>query len=143
MKRFLYMLIWTIVIGFIIFMGTKYQVLLQQEGSEKFDLRPMVFYSYGFYFVIGLLLRLPQLIIEIIEGRAWTFDWVKFIAIGLLPLLISIYYILLLFLPWDFLPSLSQAIFLGSPVIQIVSNIVVGYVFLDCLKKPSNDLDFR
>lgn len=142
MKRFLYMLTWTIVISFIIFMGTKYQVLLQQEGSEKFDLRPMVLFSYAFYFVIGFLLRLPKLIIEIIEGWSWTFDWVKFIAIGLLPILISIYFFLLMFFSWNLLPSFSPIVFLGSPVIQIVSNIVVGYVFLDCLKKPSNDLEF-
>lgn len=113
----------------------KYQVQLEEEAKMKFELFPVVRFATLFPIVIGLLLRLPKLIIEIYNKKKWTFDWVKFIVIGL-PCL---YVITMSILPYSPLGEgsipIPDIIIMGSPTVTTIAGIVFGFVLLDSLKK--------
>ncbi len=81
---------WTIVVGLIIYFGMKYQYYLNEAGKREFDLIPLAKFVAVFPVVIGLVLRLPKLIIEIREKKQWTFDWIKFVVIGIPSLYIIV-----------------------------------------------------
>jgi len=135
MKRFLYYFGWTIVIGFIIYLGSKYQVHLENEARKAFEIMPVILFTTLFPIVIGLFLRLPTLIIEMKQNRPWTFDWIKFIAIGL-PALVIISMFILPFTPFgEGVIKVSGILWSASPNVQIIAGIVLGYIFLDSLKK--------
>ena len=136
MKRLSYHLGWTIVIGFIIYAGARYQLLLQQKASANFTLMPIILYSFIFSIVIGILLfRLPGLINEIKRNKQWTFDWIKFVAVGLPSLFISLLYVFMIYLTEGILSFIPQAVYLMNPTIQLISGVVFGFILLDCLKK--------
>ncbi|WP_157967349.1 hypothetical protein [Paraliobacillus zengyii] len=96
-----------------------------------YKIMPVVIYGTIFPVLIGLLLRLPKLIIEIKQNKQWTFDWVKFIGIGL-P---SFYIIAMSFLPFAISIKLPEINMLESPTFQIIAGVVFGYILLDSLKK--------
>ncbi|WP_232828048.1 hypothetical protein [Paraliobacillus sp. X-1268] len=101
----------------------------------NFKIMPIVIYATIFPIVIGLLLRLPKLIIEIKQNKQWTFDWIKFIAIGL-P---SFYIIAMSFLPFADLEAVSIKVpemnMIDNPTFHIIAGVVFGYILLDSLKK--------
>lgn len=108
---------------------------MEEEASKNYDLMPVVLYILIFPFIIGLLLRLPKLLIEMKQHKQWKFDWVKFIAISL-----PTFYIMLIsnlvFSPFgtDFI-KIPEIIMIESPTIQITTGIVLGYTLMDSLKK--------
>lgn len=96
---------------------------------------PVILFGILFPIVIGLLMRLPKLIIEIKQHKRWTFDWIKIIAIALPAFcIISMWLLPLLPLVEDFY-RIPNIILIGSPTIQIIAGIVFGYTLLDSLKK--------
>jgi hypothetical protein len=135
MKRFFYYLGWTIVLGIIVYSGTKYQFFLKQDYMKNLNAMSFVLFSSIFPIVIGILLRLPKLINEIKGKRQWTFDWAKFIGIGLPSLCILSMYVLIFYLPESIMPFISQEIFLGNPTVQTIAGVVFGFVLLDSVKK--------
>jgi|SRR5699024_3730819 len=128
-KRFLYYFGWTIMIGFIIYWGMKYQSQLEETAKREFELFPVIIFAAIFPVVIGLLLRFPKLIIEIRENKQWTFDWVRFVAIAL-P---SLFIITMSILPYSY--PITEIILIGGPTITTIAGIVFGYVLLDSVKK--------
>lgn len=116
-------------------MGIKYQVQLEEEANETYDLFPVVLYATIFPIFIGLFLRLPKLILEIKHKKKWTFDWIKFSAIAL-PCLYIITITILAYSPLGggFI-KVPKIILIGSPTIQMIVGIVFGYALLDSLKK--------
>ncbi|WP_019414191.1 hypothetical protein [Paenisporosarcina sp. TG20] len=133
MKRFLRYLAWTVFIGVIFYLGTKFQVSLEKEAAITFDSMPGLLFTTVFMIVMGMLLRLPKLISEIKEHKRWTFDWIKIVAIGLPALYIAI-------LPLMTLTSLGTDLLFANAVVtsgQLVkiAGIIFGYVLLDSLKK--------
>lgn len=135
MKRFFYYFGWTIGIGFILYLGAKYQLHLQHKAIVTFEITPVILFATIFSFTIGVLLRLPKLISQIKQNKQWTFDWIKFSAIGLPSLCILFIYVFILYLPESILPFIPQAIFLQSPTIQMIAGVVLGYILLDSIKK--------
>lgn len=84
---------------------------------------------------IGALLKLPNLIIENKQDKQWTFDWIKFIAI-ILPYLYIISVSILPFVPLgEGISAVPDIIRSGSPTIQTIAGVVLGYTLLDSLKK--------
>ena len=78
MKRFFYFFGWTIFIGFIIYLGVKYQQFLiwqeflqntQKESSSTFIQMPVVLFTFLFSIVIGIMLRLPNFIDELKQRK--------------------------------------------------------------------------
>lgn len=135
MKRFFYYIGWTIIIGFIIYLGAKYQFDLRQEAQETFDLSSFVLYSSIYSIGIGILIRLPRFINEIKKNGKWGFDWIKFLAIGLPSIFVLLIYISVSHLPQSILPFIPELILFGNTTIQIMAGVVFGYVLLDCIKK--------
>ncbi|WP_169792883.1 hypothetical protein [Lentibacillus amyloliquefaciens] len=134
-RRFIYYFAWTIGIGFIIYLGMRYQIRLEEEAKKNFELLPVVLFATLFPIVIGLFLRVPKLIIEMKQDKQWGFDWVKFIAIAL-PSLYIITFSILSYTPlgknFTWLPDI---IIFSSPTIQVIAGVVLGYTFLDSLMK--------
>jgi hypothetical protein len=128
-------LVCTVIIGGIIYWGIQYQNKLRIEGTMDFHLLPSILFLATFPVVIGILLRLPKLIIEIIEKNPWTFDWIKFVVVGL-P---SLYIVVMSILPYTPLGRegmlIPEIILVGSPTITTIAGIIFGYVILDVLKK--------
>ncbi|PID01513.1 MULTISPECIES: hypothetical protein [unclassified Sporosarcina] len=136
MRRFFYYFGWTMVIGIIIYSGAKYQFLLKQEYMKNFEVLSFILFSSIFPVGIGILLRLPKLIIEIKENRQWTFDWAKFMGVGL-PSLGVLSMCVLLFTPAgeSILPFVPEIIYSGNSTIQIVAGVVFGFILLDSVKR--------
>ncbi|MFB4166897.1 hypothetical protein [Virgibacillus sp. JSM 102003] len=132
-KKFLYYFICTVIIGFIFYLGAKYQVRLEEEASMTFELMPVLLFASIYPIVIGMFLRLPKLIMEMKEKKQWTFDWIKIVAIGI-P---TIYIALLPILSTTGLNLLfaKELIPMGTTTLITVAGIVFGYVLLDSLKK--------
>ena len=121
--------------GFIFYLGVKYQVRLHEELRNSFNLLPFLIYATIFPIAIGLLLRLPKLIIEIKEKKQWSFDWIKVAAIGIPSLYIAMIPILSLSTSFENLLFAKELIFLGDTTLTTTAGIVSGYVLLDSLNK--------
>ncbi|WP_391122284.1 hypothetical protein [Psychrobacillus sp. L3] len=137
MKRFLFIFFSTVVIGIIFYLGMKYNVNLKREMATTFNMMPFLISTSIFPVFIGLLLRLPKLIIEIKEKKQWSFDWIKVIIIGIpslyiamLPLL-SISYGTNLFMSAEFVLS-------GGTAYTSIAGIIFGYILLDSLKNHNS-----
>ncbi|MGP4064249.1 hypothetical protein ACTWPF_04950 [Oceanobacillus sp. M65] len=100
----------------------------------NYDLMPVVLYGIIFPIVIGVLLRLPKLFIEIKQNKPWKFDWIKFVAIAI-PTLFVIAMAILPFTAAAGIMKISLIIMDGTPIIQTIAGIVLGYSLLDCLKE--------
>ncbi|WP_438311358.1 hypothetical protein [Sporosarcina sp. FA9] len=135
MKRFIYYIAWTLIIGFIIYFGASYQFELRQIARETFDISSVLLYSSIFPICIGILIRLPGFIIEIKKNGKWGFDWIKFLAIGLPSICILLIYISVSHLPQSILPFIPQLILFGDSTIQVMAGVVFGYILLDSVKK--------
>ena len=107
--------------------------------NKPYDLLPLLIFSAIFPIVIGVLLRLPKLIIEIKEKKEWTFEWVKVIAIGIPTLYVVVSPILTLTTTFGrhlyFTEVRMFTGHLGSYTIITTAGIVFGYVLIDSLKK--------
>ncbi|SET93966.1 hypothetical protein SAMN05421676_11192 [Salinibacillus kushneri] len=85
MKRFLYYFGCTVIMGFVFYLGVKYQIRLEEKADITFDLMSVLLFSAVFPIFIGMSLRLPKLIVEIKENKQWKFDWIKIVAVGVPP----------------------------------------------------------
>jgi len=137
MKVFFNYLGWTVLIGFIIYLGAKYQIQLQKEMSQTMEPEKYLNFSVIFPIFIGLLLGLPGLINKIKQQREWSFNWMKLLVIGLPTLLTILIYLFLAYIPENILQYVPEAIFLRNQTIHIVAGVVLGYVLLDSVKVDS------
>ena len=133
MKRFSFYFVSTIVIGVILYLAMEYQQHLRVKAAETFNYKSLLMPLTIFPILFGLLLRSPKLILEIKEKKQWSFDWIKFVAIGIPSLYIAMMPILMLFIGWEYL--LFSNILLRDTIFTTIAGIVFGYVLLDCLKK--------
>lgn len=104
---------------------------MEETASSEFNYLPVIQFTIIFPIVVGILLRLPQLFLEIKENKRWVFDWPKFIAVGLPTLLILFYYISIT-LGW--VPIVDFIIISGETILTIIG-IIFGYTLVDCLKE--------
>ncbi|SET97829.1 hypothetical protein SAMN05421676_1132 [Salinibacillus kushneri] len=134
MKRFLYYFGCTVIMGFVFYLGVKYQIWLEEEGNITFDLMPVLLFSSVFPIFIGMCLRLPKLIVEIKETKQWKFDWIKIVAVGVPSLYITILPILSYYSEVNLLFS-RELVMLGNTTLTTTAGIVFGFVLLDSLSK--------
>ena len=85
---------------------------------------------------MGMLLRLPKLIIEIKDKKRWSIDWVKVLVIGIPSIYIAMIRLLLLFMEIICYFSI-EVMLLGDFTFTYIAGVIFGYVLLDSLK--SND----
>ncbi|QFT89599.1 hypothetical protein FIU87_13140 [Bacillus sp. THAF10] len=134
MKRFLFYFLSTIVIGFIFFLGYEYLGTVSEEAKRTYNMTPLVILSTIFPILMGMLLRLPKLIMEIKENKQWTFDWIKLTAIGIPALYIAV--IPLVYITFEINMWLaSEIMFTSNTTLITMAGVVFGYLLLDSLKK--------
>ncbi|WP_338653393.1 hypothetical protein V6B14_17390 [Sporosarcina psychrophila] len=135
MKKFSFYFVSTIVIGFILYLAIGYQERLREEVAETFNYMTSIAPVTIFPILFGLLLRLPKLILEIKEKKQWSFDWIKFVAIGIPSLYIAMMPMLQVFFGMKLLFG-REILLLGDPIaFTTIAGIVFGYVLLGSLKK--------
>lgn len=133
MKRFIYILISTLVVGVLLYLGMEYQMKLRSEMAVTFNTKPVIIYSTIFPVLVGMFFRLPKLILEIKEKKRWSFDWMKAVIIGLPSLYIGIVPILAFYFSSNLLfPQFELLI--GNAYFTSIAGTVFGYVLLDSLK---------
>ncbi|MFA9560142.1 hypothetical protein ACERII_22765 [Evansella sp. AB-rgal1] len=142
MQRFIYYLVWTIIIGGGLYFG--YSI---GQSMRNFDsvisVKNHVYFQHALYLqlfpvIIGMLLRAPILVKEIKEGRKWRIDYVKLLVIGLPAFYVTFSHLLWALssfylpftLPFTFLLSAS----FDTSIITI-TGIIFGYILLDSIKE--------
>ena len=131
MKRFLYYFIWTLAIGFVLYMGMQFQQQVAERAQRTFNPFLLQAYIALFPVIMGLLIRTPKFILQMKKRDSWKFDWVIFAAIGL-P---ALYIVLMAFVPFSpmgagWLPILD-IIYLGGSTVPTIAGLVFGYMILD------------
>lgn len=140
MKRFLFIFFSTVVIGIILYIGMDYQMRLREKYASTFIVKPYIIFASIFPVFIGLLLRLPKLIIEIKDKKKWSFDWIKVITIGIPSLYIAM--IPLLAIAYGINVLFSNAVMqLGDITFTSIAGVIFGYVLLDSLKSNHSSTD--
>lgn len=132
MKKFIEYIFWTVVIGFIYYAGSRYELHLLNEAQMNYNFWPQVIFAALFPILIGILLRLPKLIKEIQEGKAWSVNWMKLFAVGLPTLYVSLVPVLSLTSLFRYIPFVRDIIHLD---LSTLTGVVFGYVLLDSLKE--------
>lgn len=132
MKKFIEYIFWTVVIGFIYYAGSRYELHLLNEAQMNYNFWPQVIFAALFPILIGILLRLPKLIKEIQEGKAWSVNWMKLFAVGLPTLYVSLVPVLSLTSLFRYIPFVMDIIHLD---LSTLTGVVFGYVLLDSLKE--------
>ncbi|WP_419959862.1 hypothetical protein [Psychrobacillus sp. BM2] len=137
MKRFLFLFFSTVVIGIIFYVGMDYQVSLREKSAINFNLKPFIIFASIFPVFIGMLLRLPKLIIEIKDKKRWSFDWIKIIAVGIPSLYIAMIPLLAIAYGTNLLFS-KAFMLLGDFTFTSIAGVILGYVLLDSLKSHTS-----
>lgn len=137
MKRFLFLFFSTVVIGIIFYVGMDYQVSLREKSAINFNLKPFIIFASIFPVFIGMLLRLPKLIIEIKDKKRWSFDWIKIIAVGIPSLYIAMIPLLVIAYGTNLLFS-KAFMLLGDFTFTSIAAVIFGYVLLDSLKSHTS-----
>ncbi|UAL47854.1 hypothetical protein K7887_02475 [Sutcliffiella horikoshii] len=132
MKNFFKYFFWTVVIGFIYYAGSRYELQLLNEAQMNYNFWPQVIFAALFPILIGILLRLPKLIKEIQEEKAWSVNWMKLLAVGLSTLYVSLVPVLSLTGLFRYMPFAMDIIHLD---LATLAGVVFGYVLLDSLKE--------
>lgn len=132
MKKFIECIFWTVVIGFIYYAGSRYELHLLNEAQMNYNFWPQVIFAALFPILIGILLRLPKLIKEKQEGKAWSVNWMKLFAVGLPTLYVSLVPVLSLTSLFRYIPFVMDIIHLD---LSTLTGVVFGYVLLDSLKE--------
>jgi hypothetical protein len=134
MKRFLYYVGCTFVVGLVLYIGVKYQTHLQMEGQKTFELQPYIAFMSVFPIIMGVILGLPKLILVANEKNEWTFDWIKALVVGLPTLYVTILPIIAFNTSFGAnLPFVSKVLTLGHTMIVTTTGIIFGYVLIDSL----------
>ncbi|WP_404460567.1 hypothetical protein [Sutcliffiella horikoshii] len=123
---------WTMVIGFIYYAGSRYELHLLNEAQMNYNFWPQVIFAALFPILIGILLRLPRLIKEIQQEKTWSVNWLKLLAVGLPTLYVSLVPVLSLTGLFKYMPFAMDIIHLD---LATLAGVVFGYVLLDSLKE--------
>lgn len=130
MKRFLSYLSWTLVIGIVLYYGMQLQEQIIEQSTMTFNPFPRQAYIALFPVVIGLLINAPKVLLHMKNKTDWTYDWIKFAAIGL-P---TLYLVVMTFLPFSPLGAgrvtLPMHVFFSETTVTTIAGLVFGYIVL-------------
>lgn len=137
MKRFLFIFFSTAVIGFVFYFGMDYQMRLREKSAIIFDIKPYITFASFFSIFIGMLLRLPKLILEIRDKQRWSFDWIKVIVIGIPSLYIAMIPLFAIVYGMNLWFS-NVVMLLGDITFTTIAGVIFGYVLLDSLNSKAS-----
>lgn len=135
MKRLIMYLLGSIIIISVLYIGTEMQLWLKGYSDEDFNFIPQIVFSVFFPIVVGMLLRIPQLVKEIKLKKRWSIDWIKLIAIGipslyLAALPLSIFIRLPIYHPMFLLKMITS-----GTIATTIAGVICGYILFDSLKE--------
>ena len=119
-------------IGVTFYMGMGYQVELRKQYAITFNLKAYIIYTTIFPVCMGVLLRLPKLIVEIKDKKKWSLDWMKLLIIGIPTLYIAMIPFLAIVFGKKLLFS-EAFMLLGDMTLISIAGVIFGYVLLDSL----------
>lgn len=135
MKRFLYMFCWMLVIGFLFYCAIQWRMSLVILMKEEILFLPLMIFTVVFPIILGMLLRLPKLILEWKQYNKWSYDWMKFFVVALPNLFVLILFVLSYFN----LFTVVHVFIVGDYILPTVVGLVFGYALLDCIKGSNSD----
>ncbi|MBP3951872.1 hypothetical protein [Bacillus suaedae] len=135
MNQFLKYFIWTVIIGFVMYIGIRFQLNLEEKAETTYTLIPTTLFQVLFPIILGLLLRLPLLLDEINKKKRWTVNWAKIIVIGIPSLYIALTPLLYFTSFGNYLPLTLEMVMLESNTVTTVAGLIFGYLLLDSLKE--------
>lgn len=134
-KRFLYMFCWMLVIGFLFYCAIQWRMSLVILMKEELLFLPLMIFTVVFPIILGMLLRLPKLILEWKQYNKWSYDWMKFFVVALPNLFVLIIFVLSYFKVF----TVMHVFIVGEYILPTVVGLVFGYVLLDCIKGSNSD----
>lgn len=133
LKRFMAYFLYVVLVGYSIIWTNAHVIALKNDLSRGFELF-IIWASLPTF--IGVVLALPRFIVTIQKPGTWTFDWVKFIAVGLPSFLAagatSIFWVMPLL--YQYMPFL-----LNNSILTTTGGIVFGFVLLTAFEKKSTN----
>lgn len=131
LKRLVAYFIFVVLVGCFIVWANSFKIALKNEMSPFLIIFVMLLPIF-----IGLVLALSRFISAIQKTGVWTFDWVKFIAIGLPSFLAA--GSMFIFWAISFLHKYMPFLF-NNAILSTTGGIVFGYVFLSSLNNPEQN----
>lgn len=109
---------------------------LQQQFKVTYKYpMALVLFTPLFPVAIGILLRLPKFILEIMSRKPWTLDWVRLLAIGIPTLAVLVMWTLA-FSGYGGGP-VSKFLVVTQPTLTTIAGIALGYILLDSIKESA------
>jgi hypothetical protein len=132
MKRFISYFLWSLLIILILFIGEEGQSRLKAYAQMHYSMTFYIIFIWLFPIVVGMIIRLPVLITDIINKKKWAIDWIKLIAIGLPFLYIALIPLVYLNIPILY-PDLLMRMFNNDIMVTKIPGVILGYIILDSL----------
>ena len=129
------MFCWMLVIGFLFYYAIQWRMSLVILMKEEILFLPLMIFTVVFPIILGMLLRLPKLILEWKQYNKWSYDWMKFFVVALPNLFVLILFVLSYFN----LFTVVHVFIVGDYILPTVVGLVFGYALLDCIKGSNSD----
>ncbi len=129
LKRFMAYFIYVVLVGCFIVWANSFKIALQKEMNPIISIFVMLL-----PILIGLLLALPELYSVITKKGIWSFDWLKFIVVGLPSFLAA--GAMYIFWSISFLHQYMPFLY-NDRILSTTGGIVFGYVLLTSFQKVS------
>lgn len=134
MKRFFLYLFWSFIIIVILFFCAKITTELESQFNQTYNSNSYIIFSWLFPILLGIFLRIPRLINDIVQRKRFSYDWIKFSAFGIPLLYVSSVPLMYLDTPNIYPKFFIVFIFTNFTVTQI-AGVILGYIMLDGLKE--------
>ena len=136
LKQFIILFSYTISAIYIYVLGEGYQRYLRRIASSTFNINYLTIAFYTvFPIVIGLLISLPSFVMEVRKKGKWQINWVKFIAVGIPVLYVTIFPLVGFTLGGSFLFNavypLPLRMAFGLYMPSKLSGVIFGYILLN------------
>lgn len=137
LQRFAWNIVYILVLGIIIYLGFKYQDILNKSMAFESSINPFTYLVYQTLFpvFIGLLIRLPSFIPILKKTGSWKIDWFTFI-----PTIVPTFYVTIskigYFTPLGF--CFRIATIHNFDYFHMVISIIFGYLLLSSFKKDTS-----
>jgi hypothetical protein len=135
MKRILTSLFWSFMILLLLYLGVVLQARFKEYQEMDFNPKPYIIFTVAYPILMGMVIRLPQLITGIMKKKRWCVDWIKLCVIGLPSLYIAISPLSFFINIPIFNLNLVNNMFSAGITVMTVAGVISGYIILDSIKE--------
>lgn len=114
--------------------------MLTNYTSTYYDPLPYLVFSALFPIFVGMIIRLPRLMTDILNKKKWSVNWGKLLGIGI-PLAYTSLSPILFFInvPSKLANQWNHQIFSLNLSMTSIAGVIFGYILLDCLMQNKNE----